>query len=546
MGYASILERLRAGDMPPAKKPRPDAGDAAAVMKWIEAKLDSPLAGPPAWHAGKEKPIDGNRLPNAILFGGPRGPSVPPPPRLWRLSPTAYSTWAASAFNVHGLQQPFGLIPEPGFKDFAALYSPDEGATGLLLSNAEQIVAAQIRHHPLVNVNKDPEAAKQSHWPKEDRAKAATDQEREHLKGGVRVRGHGSFAPLLHLQVRANRDELERALQQQFKTSLARPPNQEEVESLIALYDDIARDGDCRLAGETILMAPLMAPEAILRFEVGLGAEVRSGVRMLSPRETAMALSLALSRKRDPGLLGAAAEGKLTTKEEVAEAVQRILDEPRIEKSGVVWFFREYFDYYRAPDVFKDPLPDYKTRRGVHYNPRGYVGDTDVLVMSILSRDRDVLKQLLTTTESYRYPRIVCPEPVRWTIFATRTARSFASSVPWRIDHRPRAAREAHRHPDAVELAGGLVHQFSQRHCPPRPLGPRASAGRARARPADRRGGDDSRRPAQDAAASGKWSRGPPSAGSAIRRWTSWACPSRMLTTTAICGNRKKYSTSKQ
>ncbi len=435
VGYASILERLRAGDMPPAKKPRPDAGDAAAVMKWIEAKLDSPLAGPPAWHAGKEKPIDGNRLPNAILFGGPRGPSVPPPPRLWRLSPTAYSTWAASAFNVHGLQQPFGLIPEPGFKDFAALYSPDEGATGLLLSNAEQIVAAQIRHHPLVNVNKNPEAAKQSHWPEEDRAKAATDQEREHLKGGVRVRGHGSFAPLLHLQVRANRDELERALQQQFKTSLARPPNQEEVESLIALYDDIARDGDCRLAGETILMAPLMAPEAILRFEVGLGAEVRSGVRMLSPRETAMALSLALSRKRDPGLLGAAAEGKLTTKEEVAEAVQRILDEPRIEKSGVVWFFREYFDYYRAPDVFKDPLPDHKTRRGVHYNPRGYVSDTDVLVMSILSNDRDVLEQLLTTTESYHTHELFVPNS---TLDDLRYSNSplFRQFSPLAMDHR--------------------------------------------------------------------------------------------------------------
>jgi len=435
VAYASIFERLRAGDMPPPSEPRPKADDVARAVDWIAVKLDSPLAGPPTYYAVKEKPIDGNRLPNAILFGGPRGPSVPPPPRLWRLSPTAYSTWAAAAFNVHGLQQPFGLIQESGFKDFAALYSPDEGASGLLLSNAEQIVAAQVRHHQLVNVIKKPEAAKQSHWPKEDRAKTATAQEREQLKQGIRVRGHGVFAPLLHPKVKANHDELERALQQQFKMSVARPPSEKEVESLITLYDDIASDGDCRLAGKTILMAPLIVPEAILRFEVGLGAEVRAGVRMLSPRETAMALSLALSRKREPGLLGAAAEGKLTTREEVAEAVQRILDEPRIEKSRVLWFFREYFDYYRAPDVFKDPLPDHKTRRGVHYNPRGYVSDTDVLVMGILSRDKDVLKQLLTTTESYRTHELFVPNH---TLDNLRYSDSplFRQFSPLALDHR--------------------------------------------------------------------------------------------------------------
>ena len=49
VAYASILERLRAGDMPPAKKPRPDAAEAAAVLKWIQAKLDTPLPGPPEY-----------------------------------------------------------------------------------------------------------------------------------------------------------------------------------------------------------------------------------------------------------------------------------------------------------------------------------------------------------------------------------------------------------------------------------------------------------------------------------------------------------------
>ena len=328
-------------------------------MKWIQAKLDTPLPGKPAYFVVKEKPIDGNRLPNAILFGGPRGPSVPPPPRLWRVSPGAYNNWLGEFKAGNSLQQPFGVIADAGFKDFSALYAPDEGASGLLLSNAELIVDAQTK------------------------AKGA------------------AFWSLMDPAAKPKKEDVMKALTAQFMTAVARPPSEKEVESLLALYDDVARAGDYPLAAKTILMAPLIIPEAILRFEVGLGAEVRPGIRMLSPRETAFALSLALWTKRDPGLLTAAAEGKLTTREEVAASVRRILDDPKISKPLVMGFFREYFDYYRAPEVFKDPLPDHMTRRGAHYAPRNYVTETDVLVFRILSRDQDVLKELLTTTESF-------------------------------------------------------------------------------------------------------------------------------------------------
>ncbi len=411
VAYASILERLHAGDMPPpSKKDRPDTGEAAGVAKWIEAKLDAPLPGKPAYYTVKEKPIDGNRLPNAILFGGPRGPSVPPPPRLWRLSPAAYTKWLGE-FNAHGLQQPFGVVQDAGFRDFASLYAPDEGATGLLLSNAEQLVAAQVRAHQLVNINDIPAAAvKENLWPNEARTKTATDAERELLKTGLRVRqGNGVFAPLVHPQVRATKEELEKAIRQQYQTAIARQPGEKELASVLALYEDVAKEGDFALAGKTILMAPMLTPEAILRFEVGLGAEVRPGVHMLSPRETAFALSLALSSKRDPGLLTAAAQGKLTTREEVVESVRRILDDPKIDKSQVLWFFREYFDYYRAPEVFKDPLPDHMTRRGIHFNPRSTVEDTDFAILHILAHDKDVLKELLTTTTTYRSHELFTP-----------------------------------------------------------------------------------------------------------------------------------------
>jgi len=362
VAYASVLERLRAGDMPPpAKKVRPDTAEAAGVVKWIEAKLDAPLPGKPAYFAVRDKPVDGNRLPNGIVFGGPRGPSVPPPPRLWRLSPTAY-TKLLSVFKIARLQQPFGVIHDAGFRDYSALYAPDEGAAGLLLLNAELIVATQAR---------------------------------ESKRKGV-------FAPVLNPTGKPRKEDLEKAIREQYLTALARPPSNKELESLVRLYDDLARDGDLPLAGKTVLMAPLLVPEAILRFEVGLGAEVRPGVRMLSPREAALALSLALSSTRDPGLLAAAAQGKLTTRQEVAASVQSILDDPKIGKSRVLWFFREYFDYYRAPEVFKDPLPKNLEQPGNPYDPKGYVSDTDIFVLNILAKDKDVLKELLTSPLSFR------------------------------------------------------------------------------------------------------------------------------------------------
>ncbi len=402
VAYASIAERLRAGDMPPPSetKGRPDPAEAVRVMSWILAQLDTPLPGPAVAHDVPEKPVDGNRLPHAILFGGPRGPSVPPPPRLWRLSPEAYFGWVGSFQGANLSQQPFGLIQDPGIKDYAALYSPDEGASGLLLANADLIVDHQLRPHVLVNVKEKPEAARQNPWPNEARIKTCSPEERARLDAGVRVAGAGAFAPLMHPDVAASRAELEAAIVQQYNTALARPPLPAEVQNLVTLYDAVARDGDQRLAGRTILMAPLMAPEAVIRFETGAGAEVRPGVRMLSPREIVQAVSLAVGTKLDPELVKAAAAGGLKTRADVAAHVHRILDAPSIAKPRIPQFFREYFGYHRATEVFKDPLPEYRVRRGQHFSAGSMVEAADARVSAALNADRRVLERLLLGTEA--------------------------------------------------------------------------------------------------------------------------------------------------
>jgi hypothetical protein len=144
-----------------------------------------------------------------------------------------------------------------------------------------------------------------------------------------------------------------------------------------------------------MLMAPLLSPEALHRFELGRGAVVRPGVSMLSPDELAFALSLAFSGDRERGLFEAAKNGGLRTREDVAKHVRRILDDTKIYKPRLLGFFHEYFGYDRAPLVCKDPQPDY------FHHADQLVLDTDLLVMNILQRDKDVLKELLTTPKSF-------------------------------------------------------------------------------------------------------------------------------------------------
>ena len=401
VAYASILERLRSGDMPPLDvKQRPDPAETARVSAWILAQLDTPLPGPVAAYEVLDRPVDGNRLPHAILFGGPRGPSVPPPPRLWRLSPQAYSAWTGSFKDAHVDQQPFGLTQDTGIKDYASLYTPDEGASGLLLANAELIIEAQTKVNGLFNLKEKPDLATRA-WPPAPRLATCSPEEQKLLEDGLRTVSGGVFAPLLHPQVTPTRAEIEAAIAEQFKIALARAPESNEVEGLVKLYETVAARGDKRLAGKTVLMAPLLSPDAILRFEIGSGAEVRPGVRMLAPREIAQAVSLSLGPKLEPGLVQAAGGGGLTTRGDVAAHVRRILDSPTIGKPRVLQFFREYFGYQRAPEVFKD------NPRGVQHfywgnMANGYVHRTDARVIAILADDRQVLERLLTGVASYR------------------------------------------------------------------------------------------------------------------------------------------------
>ena len=350
--WSVVLDQIREGEMPPKKEKQPDAAQRRAVTDAIAAQLGG--------HAGR-KPSQGNLVPHELLFGaaatGENG-GTGAAPRLWRLSPAAYLEFVKAVHRVSAAKvvQPFSVGPERGIKDFAALAAIDEPGTEVLVRNATAIVEAQCGHDIV-----------------DGRAVGRRESD-------------GLFVELMNPAAAPMRAQLEKAVQKQFQLALFRRAEAGEVARLLALYEECLANGDRAGAVRTMLTAVLLRAEAMFRYEIGDAA-----TQHLKPREVAEAVNFALMTKREPGLFFAADKGELATREQIAAHVRRILDDPQHDKPRILGFFREYFEYPNATEIFKDQPPDLWHRADQH------VKDTDRLVLHILAEDRNVLLQLLTT-----------------------------------------------------------------------------------------------------------------------------------------------------
>ena len=356
--WTAVRDQLRDGLMPPAKEARPDAATARAVVAWATAATGG--------RAGK-LPNQGNLIPHELLFGKPAAAGDAPAGRVWRLSPDGYMGFArAAARGRPALTQPFTLIPERGIKDFDGLYTIDEPSTEILVRNAESIVAVQTAHEI-----------------KDGKVQGKNDSVRE-------------FVALMDPAGEPTRAQLEAAVRSQFRTAIGRTATADEVARLLGLYDKCAAAGDRPGAAKTMLQAVLLRADAMFRSELGGGGPAGPGRRMLAPHELAVALSLALGDQRDATLTAAAEKGELTTREQVAAHLRRVLDDPKAEKPRLLRFFREFFEYHKAENVFKDKPAD-----RVKHLPGVLVRDTDRLVLHVLAADRDVLAELLTSDRAF-------------------------------------------------------------------------------------------------------------------------------------------------
>jgi hypothetical protein len=237
-----------------------------------------------------------------------------------------------------------------------------------------------------------------------------------------------------------------------FQLFLRRSPGTEEVEHY---YQDLflknAALGNT-MALQAVLVAIAISPEFVYRMEMGLGETDEHGRHMLSPLELVFALQYCFTDQspfgvdefdsddvfekqveplikkaltvdhqvRYPGhgwLADQMREGKLQTRADVEVAVRHLLaarqrnmtpnhnrDIASVSNPRILQFFREFFGYYKAKDVFKE-VDNFKKRDGFQqFNNHSAVRmmyDTDALVLHVLKKDRDVLYELLTTNKVF-------------------------------------------------------------------------------------------------------------------------------------------------
>ncbi|MEX2214170.1 MAG: DUF1588 domain-containing protein [Phycisphaeraceae bacterium] len=361
--WAMVHEKLSLGKMPPKNaKLRPSAEETATIMAWIKAEMKRS-----GKHLAKrEAYANGNLVPHELLFDPKQSAPFEAVARVRRLSPEIYAGFLGEvAKGASNVGNPFSPEGKNTFKDMG---DPkiDEPVAALLIRNALAIVERQTAYK---------------------------------LEDGV-VKSVGfsprEFLALFDEKNPATETQMAAAVKLQYERVLKRQPTAEESTRLVALMKMNIADAGRETGVRHALAAVLLTPEAVFRMEVGGGAASADGRVRLSPREIAFALAYALTDRRpDDRLLEDAAKGRLDTAEGVAAAVSRMLADPKLQKPRILRFFREYFGYDQATEVFKND------KDNPEHEARSLVEDTDRLVLYILDQDKDVLKELLTTNKSF-------------------------------------------------------------------------------------------------------------------------------------------------
>lgn len=360
--WAVVRDKIQSAEMPPENRPKPAAEEIEKVLAWIKAEMKRARRN----FTRRVQAVHGNTIPHVLLFDPNQSAKLHVPPRLRRHSREIYETFRkqqAKGFeNLVG--NPFTADPRFLFHDMGDPQI-DLPTTSQLLRNALTVVRRQTGH-TIENGNLKP------------------------IIGAKK-----EFLTFIDPKQPLGKDEMTKAVTMQFQRTLGRSPDDEELARFVALMEKNVQQAGRTAGVRYTLAAVFLLPEAVFRFEVG-GVSDEQGRSRLSPRETAFALSYALTDDRPPSwLLEDAAKGKLASNADVAAAVKKMLADEKLNKPRIMRFFHEYFEYHKAAEVFKN-ADDFR-----HHKAKVLVSDTDNLVRWILQRDSDVIKELLTTDRAF-------------------------------------------------------------------------------------------------------------------------------------------------
>lgn len=357
--WRMIADQIQFNDMPPDGSEQPNKHERRELLSWIRDELATTQMPGVTSEEKLLLPEFGNYVDHGLLFDK-RWPRVQPAaPRIWRLRPSIYDTIVPRmGERISGLANALNSIDGSEFKDYSALYFLDEASTQQLFANAKMVAAQLLGPKAKDRILKD---------------LVLDDQP-------------------------PSEETVSGAIETIFRKALGRGPSVEEKQRYRRLYAKSVDIGGHQPAAVALLTAVLMQPEFIFRQELSDGKPDPFGRARLTQREIAYALSYALADMPLDEFTRLPDEDRLATSAQVADAVRlRLEDESNdLEKNPrILQFFREYFNYPFANEVFKD-----KPEGGEH-DARALVGDLEFTIKDILKRDRQVLAELLTTREFY-------------------------------------------------------------------------------------------------------------------------------------------------
>lgn len=400
--WQRVHEQMTLGSMPPAEESQLSTREMERITGWITKQLRAQGQSPVVLHK-LNSPQFGNYVNHQRLFDGSQLGPASSPPRLWRLSPYVYDEFV-NGFGRHlrevtAIHQPFPLDASRGeIADFGGQHFADEATLQLLMMNCRTLAKYQTTG-----------VTYRDHQGKLSNSK----------------RTPAEFEPILKAVEMPTDEMLRTAIGFEFQLLLERSPTDAELTRLANFFRKAAIAGGNVRALQTTLQAILMKPEAVYRMEIGLGPLDQYGRRRLSPAELAFAIARALidkgpseirvvakDGKTQTSLLKLALSGGLSDPQEIRRVVVEILDDNDmstanyrmftqdhgVRNTRTLRFFREFFGYHHAPKVFKDAK---RIGFGDRYLTQRMVDDADQLVMHIFDKDRDVLKQLLTTDDFF-------------------------------------------------------------------------------------------------------------------------------------------------
>ena len=452
--WKSIWAQVTLQEMPPKKKSQLGIIDRLRFSDWIVSELQRVMKDKGGFHAHLD-PNKGNYVAHNLLFGPlPKGIRLAPtssPARIWRATPQEHITRLNELINTEpqydhskpGLRTRGDVVPtnhggelklyfgtdriirweggtvayatavksvpvvlsssrKHGLENYPDFYTVNSSEATQILGKAEDILR-YMAYGPLSLGNPEQITGDPKTY---DKVKPSGDLRGLPIAIVYSTKIVRPMTPIHDLMKEPGitNERLRTAVDFLFEELTFRPPTTEESND----YLQIVKNSIGKVGKEKGVFMGLSAVfldrDALFRPElVESGKPDQHGRVMLQDWELGLAVNHALRYiKPDAQLRKAIVEGRMRTRIDVEREVTRMIADDSIRKPRVLRFFRDFFDYDLGGYICKDTKAlgetGVSTRGTSHYRAMfDATASTDRLIELIVQKDKDVLKELLTT-----------------------------------------------------------------------------------------------------------------------------------------------------